>query len=64
MDILKIHSKKMNLVRGIDMRKVGELMTGASGAESKVLIRRNINIKAVCTEAGMFALRERRVHVS
>ena len=31
----------MNLVRGIDMRKVGELMTGASGAESKVLIKCN-----------------------
>jgi len=53
-DILKIHSKKMNLVRGIDMKKIGELMSGSSGAETK----------AVCTEAGMFALRERRVHVS
>ena len=29
-------------------------MPGASGAE----------IKAVCTEAGMYALRERRVHVT
>ena len=29
-------------------------MGGASGAESK----------SVCTEAGMFALRERRVHVT
>jgi len=29
-------------------------MTGASGAE----------IKAVCTESGMYALRERRVHVT
>ena len=29
-------------------------MTNASGAE----------IKGVCTEAGMFALRERRVHVT
>jgi 26S proteasome regulatory subunit T6 len=36
MDILKIHSKKMNLVRGIDMRKLAELMPGASGAETKV----------------------------
>jgi 26S proteasome regulatory subunit T6 len=29
-------------------------MPGASGAESK----------AVCTEAGMYALRERRIHVT
>lgn len=53
-EILKIHSRKMNLVRGIDLSKVAEKMTGCSGAESK----------AVCTEAGMFALRERRVHVT
>jgi len=44
----------MNLVRGIDLKKVAGKMSGASGAESK----------AVCTEAGMFALRERRVHVT
>merc|ERR1711981_544011 len=42
LDILTIHSRKMNLTRG------------ASGAE----------VKGVCTEAGMFALRERRVHVT
>jgi 26S proteasome regulatory subunit T6 len=53
-DILKIHSRKMNLMRGIDLRKVADKMPGASGAE----------MKAACTEAGMFALRERRVHVT
>ncbi|CAI9753666.1 unnamed protein product [Fraxinus pennsylvanica] len=53
-DILKIHSRKMNLTRGIDLKKIAEKMNGASGAE----------LKAVCTEAGMFALRERRVHVT
>jgi 26S proteasome regulatory subunit T6 len=53
-DILKIHSRKMNLVRGVELKKIAEKMSGASGAESK----------AVCTEAGMFALRERRVHVT
>lgn len=52
--ILKIHSRKMNLMRGINLRRVAAKMAGASGAESK----------AVCTEAGMFALRERRVHVT
>merc|ERR1712078_34123 len=53
-DILKIHSKKMNLMRGINLKKVADKMVGASGAE----------MKACCTEAGMFALRERRVHVT
>ncbi|CAO3694945.1 unnamed protein product [Umbelopsis ramanniana] len=53
-DILKIHSRKMNLTRGINLRKIAEKMTGSSGAE----------VKGVCTEAGMYALRERRVHVT
>lgn len=52
--IMKIHSRKMNLLRNIDLRVISEKMTNASGAECK----------AVCTEAGMFALRERRVHVT
>lgn len=52
--ILKIHSRKMNLMRGIDLKKIAEKTGGASGAE----------MKAVCTEAGMFALRERRIHVT
>jgi 26S proteasome regulatory subunit T6 len=42
--ILRIHSKKMNLMRGIDLMKIASQMHGASGAESK----------AVCTEAGMY----------
>lgn len=54
MDILKIHSRKMNMTRGINLKKIADGLPGASGAE----------IKAVCTEAGMFALRERRVHVT
>jgi len=54
LDILKIHSRKMNLNRGINLEKIADKMTGASGAECK----------GVCTEAGMFALRERRVHVT
>jgi 26S proteasome regulatory subunit T6 len=52
--ILKIHSRKMNLTRGINLKKVAGMMNNASGAETK----------AVCTEAGMFALRERRIHVT
>uniref|UniRef100_A0A915KLC4 AAA+ ATPase domain-containing protein n=1 Tax=Romanomermis culicivorax TaxID=13658 RepID=A0A915KLC4_ROMCU len=53
-DILRIHSRKMNLTRGIMLEKIAQNMTGASGAE----------VKAVCTEAGMYALRERRIHVT
>jgi len=52
--ILKIHSRKMNITRGIDLGKIAKKLINASGAECK----------AVCTEAGMFALRERRVHVT
>lgn len=35
-DILRIHSRRMNLVRGIDLRAIADKMTGASGAELKV----------------------------
>lgn len=52
--ILKIHSRKMNLMRGIDLKKIAAMIPASSGAECK----------AVCTEAGMFALRERRIHVT
>eukprot|EP01051_Picozoa_sp_SAG22_P011932 SAG22_NODE_1192_length_5204_cov_12.812929_3_plen_407_part_00 len=54
LDILKIHSRRMNLVRGINLKKIADMMNNASGAE----------MKGVCTEAGMYALRERRVHVT
>jgi len=53
-DIMSIHSRKMNLMRGIDLKVIAEKMQHSSGAECK----------AVCTEAGMFALRERRIHVT
>ncbi|KAK8086581.1 26S proteasome subunit P45 family protein [Apiospora phragmitis] len=46
--------RKMNLTRGINLTKIAEKMNGCSGAE----------LKGVCTEAGMYALRERRVHVT
>ncbi|KAI1730669.1 ATPase family associated with various cellular activities (AAA) domain-containing protein [Ditylenchus destructor] len=45
-DILKIHSRKMNLMRGINMKKIAEAIPGASGAE----------VKAVCTEAANLAV--------
>jgi 26S proteasome regulatory subunit T6 len=52
--ILRIHSRKMNLARGINLRKIAGMLNSANGAECK----------AVCTEAGMMALRERRIHVT
>lgn len=54
LDILKIHSRRMNLTRGINLRSIADKIPGSSGAE----------IKGICTEAGMYALRERRVHVT
>ena len=37
-DILRIHSSKMNLVRGIDLQKVADKMGGASGTEDILFI--------------------------
>lgn len=117
--ILKIHSKRMNLMRGIDLRKIAEKLTGGEFTATPSLrfdpnflpscrlspspclrtrgrvcspphpdthsarpitsshstlphnsIHPQTNAasgaecKAVCTEAGMFALRERRIHVT
>ncbi|KAI9989788.1 hypothetical protein PInf_020075 [Phytophthora infestans] len=42
------------LAAGINLKVIAEKMPTSSGAECK----------AVCTEAGMFALRERRIHVT
>ena len=38
LDILKIHSRKMKLMRGIDLSSIAEKMIGASGAETKVFL--------------------------
>ena len=106
LDILKIHSRKMNLTRwdlllltntnkkknvfrGINLRKIAEQMGGSSGAEVKgtcteagqswvwvsvkmyIFLSTNIwdlNVVVLWlwwrTFAGMYALRERRVHVT
>lgn len=44
----------MNLKKGVDLSKIAENMIDCSGADTK----------AVCTEAGMFALRERRNYIT
>jgi proteasome regulatory subunit len=51
--ILQIHSKNMSM-RDIDLQALTDLTEGASGAD----------LRAVCTEAGMFAIREGRDHVT
>jgi proteasome regulatory subunit len=51
--ILKIHTRGMNLDRGVNLRLIAELSEGSSGAD----------LKALSTEAGMYAIREERTTV-
>jgi len=51
--IFQIHTRTMNVADDVDYESLAELSDGASGAD----------IKAVCTEAGMFAIREDRTEV-
>lgn len=52
--ILKIHSKRMNCDRDIRFELIARLCPNTTGAE----------LRSVCTEAGMFAIRARRKSVS
>jgi len=52
--IFKIQSKKMNLKKDVDLNFLSLKTEGATGAD----------IKAICTEAGMFAIREKRVKIN
>ena len=54
LEILKIHSKNMSLTGDVDLAALSLAMDEMSGAE----------IKAVCTEAGYFAIRENRTKVT
>ncbi|WP_407422165.1 proteasome-activating nucleotidase [Methanobrevibacter sp.] len=51
--ILEIHTAKMKIDENIDFNTISELTEGLSGAD----------LKAVCTEAGMFAIRSDRKKV-
>ncbi len=53
-EILKIHTKKMSLSEDLDMDLIVSLTDGCSGAD----------LKSICTEAGMFAIREERDHIT
>lgn len=52
--IFRIHSRKMNLTRPIDYNLLASKTEETTGAE----------IKAICTEAGMFAIRDNRDSVT
>ncbi|MFW5745981.1 MAG: AAA family ATPase [Nanoarchaeota archaeon] len=52
--IFKIHTRKMSLGKNVDVAEIAKNLDGFSGAE----------IKAVCTEAGYFAIRDNKGTVS
>lgn len=51
--IFRIHTSRMKLAENIDFDEISEITEGFSGAD----------LKAVCTEAGMFAIRSERKEV-
>ncbi len=51
--IFKIHSRKMSVAKDVNFEELAQHTEGVSGAD----------IKAMCTEAGMFAIREERTKV-
>jgi proteasome regulatory subunit len=53
LEIFKVHLKKMSIGKDVELEKLAELSDGFVGAE----------IKAVCVEAGYFAIREGRSFV-
>ncbi len=53
-EIFKIHTHRMNLAEGIDFEAMAKEADGATGAD----------IKAMVTEAGMFAIRDNRDYVT
>ncbi|WP_096390821.1 proteasome-activating nucleotidase Pan1 [Halopenitus persicus] len=52
--IFRIHTRKMNVADDVDFDALAETVSDASGAD----------IKAICTEAGMFAIRDDRTEVT
>jgi proteasome regulatory subunit len=51
--ILKIHTSGMNLDQGVDLKAIADIADNANGAD----------LKALATEAGMFAIREERTTI-
>ena len=53
LEIFKIHTRRMNIDKEVDFKKLVPLTENCSGAD----------IKAICTEAGMFSIRKRKTSV-
>ena len=53
-EIFMVHTRRMKLTADINFKRVNDRMDGFSGAE----------IKAVCTEAGYFAIRKNRFEIN
>ncbi|RLF47200.1 MAG: proteasome-activating nucleotidase [Thermoplasmata archaeon] len=51
--IFQIHTRRMNLSKRVDLKAIAAKCDGATGAD----------IKTICTEAGMFAIRDERTVV-
>ena len=51
--ILKIHTQGMSLDEEVDLKRIADLVDGASGAD----------LRALATEAGMYAIREERTTI-
>ncbi len=52
--IFQIHTRDMNVASDVDFERLAEMADDASGAD----------IKAICTEAGMFAIRDDRTEIA
>ena len=52
-EIFKIHTRNMNMVKSLKFDELAAKTEGATGAD----------IKSICTEAGMFAIRDNRRRV-
>jgi proteasome regulatory subunit len=53
-EIFKIHTRKMNLNKKVKLDELASQVDGASGAD----------VKVICTEAGMFTIKEGRNKVA
>lgn len=54
LEIFKVHTRKMKISKDISLKTLAKMTMGASGAD----------IKVICTEAGMNAIRRRRKRVT
>ena len=54
MEIFKVHTRNMNIDRNVDLEEISRGIDGFNGSQ----------IMAVCTEAGMFAIRDERTKVT